>query len=374
MAGMRSAICLGAALLAAGCGKAPTAAPQQPAAAQPAPLEHDFGVIPHGETRQFDFALDTASLGPGVVPLHVQLDCSCGRGELILRGRDGSERTLDGRPVLDNAPRDGESVFARVTIDTRDREAVDLAKTTSHGYVVLQPADDRTGSRRVRWPLLLRFGVDAPVVLQPFAELDFGRVPVCRAAALVTALRGDEHHSGVHFGRVVASDPQILPSLEPDDAGVVLRVRCQPGELGNHRAIVSVETDLPNDYVVHLPVTWKVVPALEATPMPKVSFRTDLGRGQSEDEAYGQFVLVTDHDESRAAAFVVREVTDGAGRDAAANFAITFEPVPGQPRQFRMHVRYLGGHAEGFRGRIVLGKPDPDPARLAIELVVFPTR
>lgn len=373
---MRSVPCTLALLLSAACGDPPAASPAAATAQGPPALEHDYGVIPHGQSREHDFRLDPVALGGSApwIPLHVQLDCSCGHAALLLRAADGTERRLDGRPAAENAPAAGQTVVARVVIDTKAREAIDLPHTISRGYVVWQSVDDPSGMRRQRWPLLLRFGVDAPVTLHPFASLDFGRVPTCRIGEVVTFLRGDENHGDVRFGRVVASDPRLDAALEPGDGHWLLRVRCHPHELGNHRAVVSVETDLPGDYVVQLPVTWKVVPELEASPVSKVSFRADLRREQTEDEARGQFVLVTDHDVSRPPEFTVRAVVDDAGHDAAADFVVTFEPVPGQPRQQRLHVRYLGGHPDGFRGRIVLGKAGLDAPTLPIQLVAFPTR
>lgn len=372
MGRMRFASFLCALLAGAACGGPATPGPDA-SRPTPPPLEHDFGVIPHGESRQHDFELDLSLLGSGWIPLHVQLDCSCGRGQLLLRGPDGAERALDGRPVADNVPTDADRTIARIVIDTADREAIDLAHTASHGYVVLQPVDDRTGAGRVRWPLLLRFGVDAPVELQPFAALDFGRVPNCRPGELVTSLRGDGNHRTLTFGRAAVSDPALEATLEPAADRVDLRVRCIPGDLGNHRAVVSVETDLPG-YVVHLPVTWKVVPALEATPMAKISFRADLRREQTDDEGSGQFVLVVDHDASRPPEFVVRALVDGDGHDASSSFVVTLTPVPGQLRQQRLHVRYRGGRPDGFRGRVVLGKAGMDEPMLVIDLVAFPTR
>jgi hypothetical protein len=370
---MRASRCPIWLLLLAACGN-PVAAPSTAAGPPVLPaIEHDFGVIPHGESRCHDFLLDTAALRGDWIPLHVQLDCSCGRAQLLLRAADGHERAIDGRPVLDNAPRTGEQIIARVVIDTAQREAVDLPGTTSHGHVILQPATDRTGAGRLRWPLLLRFGVEAPVTLRPFAALDFGRVPSCRIGEVVTTLGGDERHPTMQFPRVAADHAALEPVLEPADGYVVLRVRCRPHALGNHRAVVTVDTDLPSGYVVRLPVTWKVVPELEATPMAKISFRADLRREQTESEARGQFLLITDHDPARTAEFVVQALVDDAGQDAASAFAIRFEPVPGQPLQRRLCVRYVGGRPEGFRGRIVLTKPGPDSPRLPVDLVAFPT-
>ena len=360
-----------AALLLAACGDAPAPAPAAPPRG-PQALEHDYGVIPHGETRSHDFALDAQLLDGDWIPLHVQLDCSCGHASLWLRSVDGGERAVDGRPSIDNAPRDGERIVARVTIDTGLREAVDTAKAVSRGYVVLQSPQDPTGAERVRWPLLLRFGIDAPVALHPFAALDFGRVPVCCTGEVSTTLSGDEHHSQIAFGAIVVSDPALSAVLEPDGDHSVLRVRCRPGQLGNHRGTVRIATDLASGYTVVVPVTWKVVPAIEVVPMPKLSFRADLDRAQLEHETVGQFVVVTDHDPSRSAEFRVLRLVDGAGNDAAAQFAWRFEPIPGQPRQHRLHVRYLGGAPDGFRGHIELAKPGDDAALLSIELVVFP--
>lgn len=370
---MRVLVVPGLCLLGA-CGPSATtpgggaAGPQQPQA-----IEHDFGVIPHGESRQHDFPIDLSTLGPGWIPLRVHLDCSCGRGDLRIVGK-GGERVLDGRPSPENSPGPGETLIARVILDTITKEAADLPMTASRGHVLLQRTDDDMGLRRLYWPLLLRFGIDAPVVMRPFTAFDFGRVPLSRVPEIRTSLRGDEQHPGVRFVEVTSTDPCIECTLEPAGDEVVLRARCRPKALGNHRAIVAVATDLPNGYRVHVDVTWKVVPDLEATPSPKISGRADLRREQRESEAVGQFVIVTDHDEQRPAEFVVREVVDAAGRDASASFSVTLRPVPGQARQHRLLVRYIGGYPDGFRGRIVLGKQDADDQALPIELVLFSRR
>ncbi|MEO6597877.1 MAG: hypothetical protein ABIP94_24305, partial [Planctomycetota bacterium] len=102
-------------------------------------------------------------------------------------------------------------------------------------------------------------------------------------------------------------------------------------------------------------------------------FRADLSRAQGPAEITSQFVLVTDHDERRSAEFAVHEIVADDSRDAAASFAVTFAPIPGQPRQHRLFVRYLGGQTDGFRGRIVLTKSGAEGPFLTIELVAFPT-
>jgi len=359
-----------AALLTCCGGSSPTPPMPKPPVQLPA-IEHDFGVIPHGQSSSHDFVLDTKLLGGPCVPLRVHLDCSCGRGQLVLRHSNGTERLLDGSPLPGNAPTADETLIARVLIDTLTKDPIDLKKTVSHGFVVLQPTNDRDGTGRRNWPLLLRFGIECPVLLQPFAALDFGSVPASAEPAILTTLSGDEHHLGVKFGAAESSHPAITVTLEPQGDKVLVRTRCKPGEPGNHGAIIRIGTDLPSGYKVHLDVKWKAVPDLVATPTAKLSFRADLGREQRPEEATSQYLLVTDHDVRRKPEFTVHEIVSDDGRDATSSFAITLQPVPSQSRQHRLFVRYLGGQQNGFRGRLVLTKDGAAGPFLPIELVVF---
>ena len=370
---MIAAVCTG--LLAACSDSGPSPAPQGPPAKRRSPLpdlEHDFGIIPHGEKREHEFELDLRPLGEPIVPLRVHFDCSCGLAEMRLRHRDGRERIVDGNPSPDHAASPDETLIVRVVIDTNGKEAVDLPKTPSRGFIVLQPTCDLTGNLRVNWQFKLLFGIDAPVVLRPFAAFDFGKVPVSGTGELVTELRGDEAHPGMKFGPVVSTDPRVSVAIEPADDGVVLRARCQPGEPGSHRAIVAIGTDLASGYRVHLAATWKTVPDLEATPVSKISFRADLKRAQNAAEAAGQFVLVTDHDQRRTPEFAVHQIVTEDGRDLTKSFEVELTPIPGQERQHRLLVRYVGGLTEAVRGTVVLTKDGARGPFLPVDLVVFP--
>jgi hypothetical protein len=371
---MRAAPVL-ALLLLATCGQQPVAPPAPPTTPSTAPLllEHDFGMVPHGELRQHEFRLDLGRLPEVYVPLRVHLDCSCGTADLRLRAADGSERFVEPSGLPTNLPRDGEQLFVRVTIDTTNKEAVDLPASVSRGFVVLQPLFDATGNQRIQWPLQLRFGIACPVELRPFAALDFGKVPQSRQPEVLTTLRGDTEHAAARFGPVASGHPALTATLEPGPDHTVLRVRCRPNELGNHRALLAIDTDLAGGYRIHVPVTWKVVPDLEATPLAKISFRTTLERAQPATEDERQFVLVVDHDERRPAEFVVHRIVAADGRDVAAHFAVRFVAMP-DPRQFRLHVRYTGGLREPLRGSIVLTKDGDRGPFLPIELVVFPAK
>ncbi|MFN3240140.1 MAG: hypothetical protein ACE37K_01365 [Planctomycetota bacterium] len=340
-------------------------------------LEHDFGVLPHGAQRTHELVVDLAKLGQPFVPLRVHLECSCGRADLRYRNEAGDERFLDGTAFPRNLPAQGETAFLHIELDTRKKEAVDLPKTASRGYILLQQVEDPNGMGRIRVPFVIRFGIDAPVELRPFAALDFGAIAQSSTGELLTTLRGDENHRDLQFLEARSLDGDLQVTLEPKDGYTQLRARVVPNQLGNHRTAVAVKTSDP-DYQVGLVATWKVVPDLEATPMNKITFTTDLRQPQDEGAMLRQFVLVTDHATQRTPEFEVVEVVADDGSDASSHFAVELSPVPTAGRKQRLEVRYLGGLEAMFRGKIVLGKPGETTVvgapRLPIDLVVFPTK
>jgi hypothetical protein len=361
-------------LAAAAC--AGDATPVTPEPTRSLTLEHDFGTVPHGQQRVHEWALDLSALPEPHVPLRVHLDCSCGHADLRIRHRNGTERFVDHSGAASNLPGPDEAVVVHLELDTTRREAADLPPTVSRGFVVLQALSDRTGMSRVQWPMLVRFGIDAPVELRPFAQLDFGRVPQSFSPIALTTLRGDERHRDMTFGPVECSDERLTVTLEPGDGHTVLRTHCRPNALGNdrtlgnHRALVTVHTSL-DGYRVPIQATWKVVPDLEATPMDKISFQVVAGVEQTARDVERQFVLVTDHDVRRPREFVVDALVDDAGNDRREHFEVSFLPLGDDTRQLRLQVRYRGGLDRDFRGRILLGKPGGDGPQLPIELVVF---
>ncbi len=338
-------------------------------------LDHDFGVLPHGARRTHEFEVDLSLLGEPFVPLRVHLECSCGRADLRYRSPDGADRFLDGSPAGANLPAAGERALLHIELDTRKKEAVDLPKTVSRGYILLQQVQDPNGMGRVRWPFVIRFGIDAPVELQPFAALDFGAVARSTTGEITTTLRGDAAHRDLRFLSARSTDPDLNVALEPADGHTVLRARVAPNQLGSHRAAVAVTTSDPG-YTVGLEATWKVVPDLQASPMNKISFTTALDAPQPERARMRQFVLVTDHATHRSPEFVVAAIVDERGADVSSCFEAVLTPVLTAGRQQRLQVRYLGGLDRAFRGKIVLGKPavpDGQP-QLSVDLVVFGTK
>lgn len=353
----------------------------------PLVLDHDFGVVPHGEGRTHEFELDMSLLREPHVPLRVHLECSCGKAELVMRKSDGTERHIDGTGYEYNLPTQDEKAILRILLDTRKKEARDIGSTVSRGYIVLQPIGDDTGMARERWAFVIRFAIDAPVTLHPFSELDFQSVSQSMRGEILTTMRGDQNHPNLRFLSVSTSNQSLEATLEQAEDHTVLRTRCTPGRLGNQRGLVLVETNLP-DYVIALEAKWKVVADLEATPMRKVSFRAAFDRAQTPDAEIRQSVLVIDHNRHRSPEFLVRAIVGHDGRDVSHCFEIKLTPVPTEDRRQRMTVRYLGGLLTGdetparapdtFRGKIILAKHEKDIAggddpTLPISLVVFPS-
>ncbi|MFN9948809.1 MAG: hypothetical protein ACK56S_18395, partial [Planctomycetota bacterium] len=161
---MQRSVCLLVLAVACGRSSAPTPPAAAPAGARaPLALDHDFGIVPHGETRVHEFPLDLAVIGDDYVPLRVHFDCACGRAELLLRGRDGTERFVDGAGTASSRPAAGESLGLRLALDTARKEPLDLKATASRGFIVLQSIGEPAGGSRVPWPLTGRCAIDAPV-------------------------------------------------------------------------------------------------------------------------------------------------------------------------------------------------------------------
>jgi hypothetical protein len=348
-------------------------APQVAVPQSPPALTHEFGSVPHGEVRTHDFVLDVRKqVGEGWYSPGTHVDCSCARTELWLRGKDGSERQL-AIYSSDTAPRDGESLVVRTILDTGKREAVDTKDLDSRVLVVLQRVDSRDPQQRVMWPLQFRFRVDAPVRVRPVATIDFERVAPAKPRRVTLNLSSDVPGRAIAFQNPKCEDPRVQLALEANDGFTLLHASLMPqqGDSGNLRAIVTVDTDLESGYQLRIAAVAAFVPDMEAIPLPKLAIRADLRQAQREDKAGTQYVLATDHDESRPEDFVVARIVDANSKDASASWAITLEPVVGEPRSRRVHARWIGSSTTEFRGELVLCKDVARGPYLPIELVAL---
>lgn len=365
---MRLPTCLALALAA--CAPPPDSTAAAPRGnGQSLELFHDFGTILHAQSAQHDFVIDTRALGTDLVPLGVTADCGCARTEMILRTREGTERIATGQPLAEFAARPGELLVVRITIDTVRKEAADLKPADSRATLILQPASATNALSRLNVPIRFRFAIDSPVALRPFAILDFGEVPLSARPALLTVLAGDG--TPMRFGPATCDDPRVQLELEPRGEETRLHVRFLPApgdQQETLRAIATVQTDHPGGYVLRIPVVARLVPDLVVRPMAKLS----LGMFDFESERPEQFVLVTDHDRSRTAEFVVSRIVDAAGKDCSSLFHVELQAQAGDARTTRVVVRYAGGALPPtFRGELVLAKDPAQGPFLPIELVAF---
>jgi len=353
---------------AAACGPDPT----REATGVPPLLTHDYGTVPHGQARDHQFVVDVAGvLGPGWLPLATQLDCSCARAQMSVRGANGAVQAIDAAHPAAALQAD-ERLLLTLRLDTALKEAADLGPVVSRGTLVLQRADSARATARVQWPIRFHFAIDAPVQLRPFSVLDFERVPVSRPGRLVITMASDLPDQPIAFGPVRCDDPRVGLELQERENMTLLRATFTPTErTGSFRALVTVDTDLASGYQIELAAVGKIVPDLEAIPMPKLSLRTDMSRAQPESAETSQYLLVTDHDRRRPAEFLVARIVDTSGRDASSSFAVRFEAIAGDERSRRMYVRYTGGHDGEFRGQLVLAKDPDDGPFLSIELVAL---
>lgn len=358
------------------CGDRQPIAATTPSRQHPAlaPQLHDFGRIPHGKAAQHDFVIDTRAVADDLVCLGVRADCSCARHRMYLRAADGSEREISGQPFADNAARPGEQLLIRMQIDTAQKDAVDLPPAQSRATVVLQHVGDPDPDRRLYVELNLRFSIDSPVRLRPFAMLQFEDVPVSLPKTVETWLYSDLPGRPVKFGPVQCDDPRLQLRLEPDGDATALRgtFTPEPGKPpGVFKALVRIGTDLPDGYEVHLAAIGKVIPDLTADPMPKLS----LGEFDFAHAGREHYVNVRDNDLRRQPGFVVARIVDAAGRDVAERFAVRIEPIDGDPRGARVYVCCRGGlEPPAFRGELLLAKDAANGPFLPIELVAFHRR
>lgn len=369
-----------AAGLLSGCGEDAAGSPDSSSTAvrhaqsqpiQVPPQSHDFGKIPHGQAAYHDFVIDTRKLADDLVCLGVRLDCSCAHYKMLLRDAQGQEREINGQPRPEFAAREGEVLVIRMQIDTAQKEAVNLPPTQSRATVVLQHCKDPDPSTRIEPMLLMRYAVDSPVKVKPFAILDFETVPQSAPRTLQTWLASDLPGTAVKFGPATCDDPRVELELRPDGDSVELRATFTPDAKappGMFKSLVRVATDLPGGYELHLAAVGKVIPDLEAQPMAKLS----LGQFDFQKPGAEHFVNVYDHDRRRPAEFVVARFVDGGGRDASRFFAVRQVPLDGDDRGFRVFVRYLGGlQPPSFRGELVLAKDHDAGPFLPIEVVAF---
>ncbi len=355
----------------------------------PAPILHDFGTIRHGTRPSHEFEIPLPDTdGVGLVPLAFQATCTCASHRFLVRGTDGVVREIeqDGVMLDSQALAPGEALLLRVTIDSSRKEAVDAATQIVNGNVVLQEAAAGHARHFVR--VQFRFAIDAPFDLKPFSHLDYGDIARPVGLTLPIVIHPDLPESGddaatlgepqvvEQIGDLVRSPPDLAVTLQREADGWLLNAAFKAANdrpIGPFVFAILIPTSLQVDgdpYELRIPVSGRVVPSVQLSPPEAFSFGSipfDAPREQS--------LIVTDHDSSRAADFVVQAIVDHEGNDAAEHFEASVLPVAQQPRSRRVVLRYLGKlDASTFRGQVLVGKTNDDPEPLHIDFVGFRRR
>lgn len=360
----------------------PVAATQDPPGAIQPVVEHDFGVIPHGERRAVELTIPVPQEGGPWLPVAFQRSCTCVRHTFVAVSPTGDRRVIagDGRAEAGGSLLAQESLRLGLEVFTEEKEAADLPASWTPAQVVLQGPGPRLARHFV--PLRFRFGVESPFELVPTAHLALDELP--RPIRYERSLRIDRRGRDVKFGEPIAVEPvadgvlqrpsDVELRLDDDGKSAVLWVAVKPAEArpdGPVQFEVRIPTDRSDGYVLRIPVSGAVVGAIEVEPPKVFSFgRLDLAAPRE------MRLRLVDHDPSRPADFVVVGVTGNDGEDLAAQFEVVLEPVEGQPRQRIVSLRYLGRltGARSFRGELRLAKAAGDPPVLRLPFVGFADR
>jgi hypothetical protein len=355
-------LALAAASLVPACSRPPAPAPFVPTA-----VHHDFGMIPHGRVVKQRLRIEFPTDRGPMLPLGYQGSCSCASTVFVIAGKDGRERFSHGQAQIEHCVLPGEELFLELTLDTSEKEALEQRPLTNAGRVLLTDLGDRVG--RIEIPVVFTFGIDTPVRVVPFAHVDFGALPRSQKFSVTLELHGNAGRA-VQFGPVEGpDDPRAHGALRREGDLTLLDVSFAPDDrLGPARCDLRIRTDLPDGYVLRIPVSGAVVDDISFATMDRISFGRFDFRVPKE-----AFLLLTDHDRRRAPGFVVQRIETRAGTDLAQHFSAALEAVEGDDRASRLVVRYLGSYRASrvFRGAVHLAKTEDGPKLAEIEFVGF---
>lgn len=326
----------------------------RPAAPQPpVVLSHDFGTIPHGQSREHRFSVPIPAGALGVYPLGFATSCSCGLWDFLIRSPAGDERPT-GPAIADNVRvvRPGEELLLRLRVDTSKREAVDAPPVTFRGGVLLHVDGSEDP---VRVPVTFVYAIDAPIRIAPTAHVDFGALPYCRSFAQTLELTADRTEPPVRIGPVRTSDPRLQAELRHEEGTTMLDVRFTPRATDREQSVVAavyVDTDLPV-YALTIPVTGQITGAIVVEPSDHLGFNNIDFAAPAE-----VFAFVTDHEPTREPGFVALDIRNVNGASIAEHFTVDVSPVEAMPRMSKVVLRYIGGYeGNAFRGILRLAKP-----------------
>ncbi len=330
-----------AALLGAACGRKPAAAS----------LQHDFGVLAWGASASHEFVVDVRRHGEFVRALGVQFECSCATASLLARDGAGVERPLDDASWNDKRVREGELLVVRVRLDAAQKPLLD-EPLSDHDAELLLASGEGDGANEFSAPMRLRYGIDAPVRLDPPEGVDFGRMRRGTERSVRVRIVADDPLAAVAYGQPRADDSRFRCELAHGANGMELVVTAAIGA-GDSPGLLVGSVDVPRGEGVtplRVGIAGRVVAGLEAS-VSNLSF----GAADAEGSARERYFFVEDHDAEAAPQLVVERFADHANQSLETDFELTMAPEEGSAGRVRVTLRWKPeAKAKTVRGQLAL--------------------
>ncbi len=338
-------------------------------------LYHDFGVIRHGLAKDFLFEipLPETTHGEEVIPVTYRGTCPCATGTVMIQDTAGRNRLVSSLAKPDARVQPGEKVLLSLTLDTSPQEPVSTKRDLAHGTVTFESLRS-TNPRRYDVPLTFHWAIHAPVKLVPVAKVKCGEIAYSQSLTQKIWLHDNEPDHELGLGDIVVEDSRVtvkLVSGKPPGP-YLLEITFRPDRKhlpGPFRTRVTIKTNIPNDaerqdlYKIPLEVVGTVIDDIVVLPGKQLRF--DQFDFSQEKELS---VLITDHDRSRPAGFVLDGIHSNNGVDLSKHFQIRFEDLG--HRQTRVWVKYLGTlRGIWLRGELSLAKNEGEPSAVLLRFL-----
>ena len=223
-------------------------------------------------------------------------------------------------------------------------------------------------------PLEFHWAVHAPVKLLPVAKMDCGQIAYSQSLTQKIDLHDNEPDLQLKLGDITVQDSRITAKLSPAEppGPYLLELTFRPDRKhlsGPFRSLVTINTNIPNDpkrgdfYKIPIEVVGTVIENIVVLPRKQLRFQQfDFSQPKE------LWVIITDHDRSRPAGFVLDGIHSNNGVDLSKHFQVRFEDLGN--RQTRVWVKSLGTlKGIWLRGELSLAKNEGEPALVLLGLL-----
>ena len=304
-------------------------------------LYHDFGMLDLGTKATFEFKVpipQTNRKSNLVLNPAFNGDCTCAYGTLVIK-TGAVERAVLTLPETQRVIHEGDEVFLRLTIDTKDKEPANVARTMSRGRISFS---HNTGSitRRSVVPIIFHYGIETPIVVSPVAHLNFGKLPVSGVHTQTLEITSNILGRALTLGEVHASPKSIEAELREEDGRTLLDVKITPTGRSEGAVpvmgLIAIPTGIDYYTDLKIPVSGSFVGDIEF----QSSYHMDFGLFDFTEERTRQ-ENITDHNVSRPAGFVTHSIVTTSNEvDISEHFDVKFQTLSG--RKTRVIVKYMG--------------------------------